>query len=63
MIIAGKYEVLGKLGQGGRGSMYKARHLGLHEVRALKMQSEPRQVPMLYTSLSLNGSRSISSRS
>ncbi len=36
-IIAGKYEVLGRLGQGGQASVYKVRHLGLGEIRALKL--------------------------
>jgi serine/threonine protein kinase len=36
-IIADKYEVLGRLGQGGQASVYKVRHLGLGEIRALKL--------------------------
>ncbi len=36
-IIAGKYEVLGRLGQGGQASVYKVRHLGFGEIRALKL--------------------------
>jgi serine/threonine protein kinase len=36
-IIAGKYEVLGRLGGGGQASVYKVRHLGLGEIRALKL--------------------------
>jgi eukaryotic-like serine/threonine-protein kinase len=36
-VIAGKYEVLGRLGQGGQASVYKVRHLGLGEIRALKL--------------------------
>ncbi len=39
-IIAGKYEVLGRLGQGGQASVFKVRHLGLGEVRALKLLPE-----------------------
>jgi serine/threonine-protein kinase len=36
-VIAGKYEVLGRLGGGGQASVYKVRHLGLGEIRALKL--------------------------
>jgi len=39
-IIAGKYEILGRLGQGGQASVFKVRHLGLNEVRALKLLPE-----------------------
>ena len=37
-VIAGRYEVLGKLGQGGQGSVYKVRHVELDEILALKLQ-------------------------
>lgn len=40
MIIAGKYEILGKLGQGGQGAVYKARHLEFDEICALKVQPD-----------------------
>src|SRR5262249_20764801 len=40
VIIAGKYGVLGKVGQGGQGFVYKVRHLGLDEIRALKVQPD-----------------------
>ncbi|MGA2983373.1 MAG: protein kinase [Terriglobia bacterium] len=36
-IIRGKYRVLGKVGQGGMGSVYKALHLAFDELRALKV--------------------------
>ena len=35
-IVAGKYEVLGRLGEGGQGSVWKVRHIDLDQVRALK---------------------------
>lgn len=37
MIIAGKYEVIGELGQGGMGVVYPVRHLELGSIFALKM--------------------------
>jgi serine/threonine-protein kinase len=40
-IIAGKYEVLERLGRGGQASVYKVRHLGLGEIRALKLLPDP----------------------
>ena len=39
-IIREKYEILEKLGQGGMGTVYKARHLVFNEIRALKIVSE-----------------------
>jgi serine/threonine protein kinase/Flp pilus assembly protein TadD len=36
-VIRGKYRVLGKLGQGGMATVYKALHIGFDEVRALKV--------------------------
>jgi hypothetical protein len=41
--IAGKYEVLERIGGGGQGTVYRVRHLFLEEVRALKVQEDPGQ--------------------
>ncbi len=38
-VIRGKYRILGKIGQGGMGSVYKALHLAFDELRALKVMS------------------------
>jgi len=38
-VVRGKYEILAKIGQGGMGSVYKARHLAFDELRALKVMS------------------------
>jgi serine/threonine protein kinase len=38
-IIKGKYRILSRLGEGGMGTVYKAIHIGLEEVRALKVMS------------------------
>lgn len=35
--LAGQYEFLGKIGEGGMGVVYKARHLALNQVVAIKM--------------------------
>jgi serine/threonine-protein kinase len=36
-VIAGKYEMLDMLGQGGMGTVYRVRHVELDEIRALKV--------------------------
>src|SRR5258706_10257967 len=41
--IAGKYEVLERIGGGGQGTVYRVRHLFLEEIRALKVQVDPGQ--------------------
>src|SRR5262245_45297383 len=41
--IAGKYEVLERIGGGGQGTVYRVRHLFLEEIRALKVQADPGQ--------------------
>src|SRR5689334_16997278 len=37
MVISRKYEVVGLLGQGGMGLVYKVRHIGLETISALKV--------------------------
>jgi tRNA A-37 threonylcarbamoyl transferase component Bud32 len=39
-IVAGKYEVLGRLGEGGQGSVWKVRHVELDQIRAMKWQPD-----------------------
>ena len=39
-IVAGKYEILGQLGQGGQGSVWKVRHVELDQIRAMKWQPD-----------------------
>jgi tRNA A-37 threonylcarbamoyl transferase component Bud32 len=36
-LISGRYEILGKVGQGGMGTVYKARHTGLDTIVAVKL--------------------------
>lgn len=36
-VIRGKYQLLSKVGQGGMGAVYKAKHLAFDEVRAIKV--------------------------
>jgi serine/threonine-protein kinase len=42
-LIDGKYEVLGKIAEGGMGAVYKVRHIHLDEVRVLKVLKPPIQ--------------------
>jgi tRNA A-37 threonylcarbamoyl transferase component Bud32 len=39
-IVAGKYEILGRLGEGGQGSVWKVRHVELDQIRAMKWQPD-----------------------
>ena len=39
MILRDKYEILEKIGSGGFGSVYRARHLVFNELRAIKVMS------------------------
>src|SRR6185312_3382223 len=39
MIVANKYEILGEIGSGGMGTVYRARHRVFGEVRAIKLVS------------------------
>jgi eukaryotic-like serine/threonine-protein kinase len=39
-IVRGKYRILGKLGQGGMGAVYKGLHLKFNQLRALKVMSK-----------------------
>ena len=41
-IFAERYEILGSIGAGGMGEVYRARHLGLDKVLALKILATPR---------------------
>jgi serine/threonine-protein kinase len=38
-LVRGKYRILSKLGQGGMGSVFKARHVAFDELRALKVMN------------------------
>ncbi|MGH7868700.1 MAG: serine/threonine protein kinase, partial [Candidatus Dormibacteraceae bacterium] len=39
MVIRGKYRIIGKVGQGGMGAVYKAFHVMFDELRALKVMN------------------------
>src|ERR1017187_2523778 len=43
-LIRGKYRIIAKIGHGGMGTVYKAEHIALEEVRALKVMT-PRGDP------------------
>src|ERR1700674_3575166 len=40
MIIRGKYQILDKIGSGGMGSVYRARHLAFNEICAIKTMNQ-----------------------
>src|ERR1700687_2374058 len=40
-LIRGKYRIIAMLGRGGMGTVYKAEHIALEKVRALKVMAHP----------------------